>query len=376
MLKIAQGLMITNLSKPIYNKLHHAHCSGIVAFDDGELVVVWYHAIKEAHRDEQIYLTRKKPGNQMWTEPIPLKKHFRTRFDGNPAIWIAPDTKILWMFYNVGFGWSFCWAKYRVSYDRGGSWSKPKNIYPFISRGIKNPPILLDNGNYLLPSYVEFKYLRGVFFISKNQGKTWKQSKIVDLDSSSIQKGDEKYKGRQVEQPTIIQRKDGSIFALCRNSGNIKKMIETESYDRGKTWKPGTLGSLPNPAGGFHMIRLKSGNVAIIYNHAPAPNNERKWRNPLSVALSEDDGKTWKYRRNLLEWHPDEQGDEEKKYLKFEYPTITQGADGKIHATWSLSHLEIIENEKQEVRFTDIQYTSFSEEWIKEHGFFENAWEL
>jgi alpha-L-rhamnosidase len=181
---------------------------------------------------------------------------------------------------------------------------------------------------------------------------------------------------KELTIPSLIQRKDGSIFALCRNSGNIKKMIETESYDRGKTWKPGTLGSLPNPAGGFHMIRLKSGNVAIIYNHAPAPNNERKWRNPLSVALSEDDGKTWKYRRNLLEWHPDEQGDEEKKYLKFEYPTITQGADGKIHATWSLSHLEIIENEKQEVRFTDIQYTSFSEEWIKEHGFFENAWEL
>jgi hypothetical protein len=60
MLKIAQDITIENLSKPVVNKLHHAHCSGIVSFDDGELVAVWYHAVKEANRDEQIYLARKK----------------------------------------------------------------------------------------------------------------------------------------------------------------------------------------------------------------------------------------------------------------------------------------------------------------------------
>jgi hypothetical protein len=280
------------------------------------------------------------------------------------------------MFYNVGFGWSFCWAKSRLSQDKGYTWTKPKNLYgfPFVSRGIKNPPILLSNGNYLLPAYVEFKYLRGVFFVSKNQGKTWKQSKKVDLRPDLIPSGDKALKGRQVEQPTIIQRKDGSIFALCRNSGKVKTMIQTQSKDGGYTWEPATFGKLPNPAGGFHMIKLQSGNIAIIYNHAPSPNNERKWRNPLSVALSEDEGKTWIYRRNLLEWHPDKPEDEQTKSLNFQYPTMTQGSDGKIHATWSLSHPEIIDD--KEIRFTDIQYTSFTEDWIKEHKFFESAWNL
>lgn len=376
MLKIANGLEIEQLTQPIPELLHHAHCSGIVAFDDGTLLATWYHAITEANHNQEIFLSWKRPGVKEWTDPIPMKEKSNTRFDGNPVLWIAPDTKRLWMFYNVGFGWSVCWAKARFSDDQGKTWSKSKNIFPFISRGVKNPPILTSKGWYVLPAYVEFKFLRGVFFVSKDQGRTWKQSNKIDLKDDLIAEGYEEKKGRQCEQPTVMERSDGTLFTLMRNDGQpMRKMLYSESKDGGLTWSKAENYILPNPAGGFHMIKLESGNIAIIYNHAPSPHNDRKWRNPLSIALSLDEGKTWKYRRNLLEWHPNSPDDEKNgNQNTFEYPTLTQGPDKRIHVTWSLSHKEIIEN--KEYRFTDIQYTSLTEDWIKQKEYFEEAWEL
>jgi hypothetical protein len=170
----------------------------------------------------------------------------------------------------------------------------------------------------------------------------------------------------------VIERRDGTLLALFRNDGKpMRKMLESTSTDGGLTWTPATNGYLPNPAGGFHMMRLASGNVAIVYNHAPSPGNDQKWRNPLSVALSEDDGKTWSYRRNLLEWQPDASGKSESE--TFQYPTIAQGPDGRLHVTWSRSHVVSLDGVAQ--RVTDIQYTSFTEGWVKGRPYFEDAWE-
>ncbi|MEX2682686.1 MAG: exo-alpha-sialidase [Candidatus Sigynarchaeota archaeon] len=372
MIKQANGISIETITTPVAGKLLHAHCSTIVAFPDGELVAAWYWAVKEAHIDEEIYISRKLPGQETWEQPKAWGLKSRFFFDGNPVLWVAPDTGVLHLFYNAGWGWSFVFAKHKTSTDRGRSWKDEKNVYPFVSRGVKNPPILTTKGTYVLPAYVEFKYLRGVFFISADKGKTWRQSSFVDLHPDLVPAGYESKKGRQVEQPTVIERRDGSLLALFRNDGKpMRKMLESTSTDGGFTWTPATNGVLPNPAGGFHMMRLASGNIAIIYNHAPSPGNEQKSRNPLSVALSEDDGVTWSYRKNLLEWHQDDGGNAEPE--SFGYPTLSQGPDGRLHATWSRSHVISLNGVAQ--RVTDIQYTSFTETWVKERPFFEDAWE-
>ncbi len=371
MIKQTTDIAIETLTAPVPGQLIHAHCSSIVAFPDGELVAAWYWAVNEANINEEIFITRKKPG-QPWEKPAGWGLKSRIMFDGNPVLWVAPDTGILHVFYNAGWGWSLVFAKHKTSTDRGRTWKSERNVYPFVSRGLKNPPILASGGYYVLPAYVEFKFLRGVFFISRDKGKTWKQSKFVDLEPGIIPAGYEQKKGRQVEQPTVIERSDGSLLAMFRNDGQpMRKMLASESFDGGLTWTPAVHGTLPNPAGGFHMMTLASGNVAIVYNHAPSPGNDKKWRNPLSIALSEDDGKTWSYRRNIVEWHPDTDGDERSE--TFQYPTMTQGPGGRLHVTWSLSHVVPLDGVDQ--RVTDIQYTSFTEAWVKERPFFEGAWE-
>lgn len=375
MIRQADGLVVETLTAPVPGKLLHAHCTTIVAFPDGELVAAWYWAVKEANIDEELYFTRRLPGAATWERAEPWGLKSRIMFDGNPVLWIAPDTGVLHLFYNAGWGWSLVFAKHKTSTDRGRTWKDERKVYPFVSRGVKNPPVMTSTGTYVLPAYVEFKYLRGSFYVSKNKGKTWVQSSFVDLHPDFIPAGYEDKKGRQVEQPTVVERRDGTLVAWFRNDGKpMRKMLESTSADGGLTWTPAVNGALPNPAGGFHAMRLASGAIAVVYNHAPSPGNDKKWRNPLSVALSDDDGRTWSHRRNLLEWHPDGEGGDAGQEATFQYPTMTQGADGRIHATWSLSHVVTLDGEPRHV--TDVQYTSFTEAWVRERPYVEDAWEL
>ncbi|MBN2152164.1 MAG: exo-alpha-sialidase, partial [Candidatus Lokiarchaeota archaeon] len=138
----AKGLRVETLTSPVPGLLHHAHCSGVVAFPDGELLAVFYWAVKEANKKQKIFACRKKPGAAGWSKPEVVISHPRM-MAGNPAIWIAPDTGRLWLFYvnSIG-GWAACNPRCVFSDDRGMSWSPPQKLYWFISRGIKNPPIM------------------------------------------------------------------------------------------------------------------------------------------------------------------------------------------------------------------------------------------
>jgi hypothetical protein len=43
-----------------------------------------------------------------------------------------------------------------------------------------------------------------------------------------------------------------------------------------------------------------------------------------------------------------------------------------IHATWSFSHQ--VESDSGPIKATDIQYTSFTEDWVMKNKYFDGAW--
>ncbi len=376
-MKTSEGLKIDTLTDPVPGKLHHAHCSGVVAFPDGEVLVVFYWAVKEANREQRIYATRRKPGHA-WSKPEVLHVHGSwKRMVGNPALWIAPDTGRLWIFFvrSIG-GWAACNPRCAWSDDRGTTWSADQPLYWFISRGIKNPPILTSNGRYVLPAYIEFRDYFSIFYLSDDQGKTWKETGRVKIPDGKVPPDVlatlKRPWGRLVLQPTVVERKDGSLWALMRAKRPLGEMYQATSTDGGITWSDAEPYILPNPGGGFHMLRLQSGNLAVIYNHAPVPDERHEFeRNPVSVAISDDEGKTWKWRRNVIQ-------DPEHPHQRIGgYPTMCQGSDGRIHATWSYAH-EITGDAgtgNTTLHVTDIQYTSFTEDWIKARAFFTSPWE-
>lgn len=73
---------------------------------------------------------------------------------------------------------------------------------------------------------------------------------------------------------------------------------------------------------------LSSGNLAIVYNPTT------KDRNPLSVSLSDDQGITWKYTRNL-EYTKSSNG------VEFSYPTLFQDSSGRIHISYTFNRQTI-----------------------------------
>jgi predicted neuraminidase len=101
------------------------------------------------------------------------------------------------------------------------------------------------------------------------------------------------------------------------------RLFETWSADRGQTWTPLTLTTLPNPSAGTDALTLKDGRHLLVYNHTP------KGRTPLNVAVTRD-GKTWE-AVHVLESEPGE----------YSYPAVIQTADGLVHITYTWRRLRI-----------------------------------
>ena len=145
--------------------------------------------------------------------------------------------------------------------------------------------------------------------------------------------------GYGVSQPSVFERRDGTLVAYMRDASPAQRIRMSESSDGGITWSAVLNTTFANPGSGLEVLRLKSGNIALVYNDcANAP------RNSLAVSLSDDEGRSWKWTRHL---------ERVEGSGRFDYPSIIQTQGGKLHATYSYN-----------VR--TIKHVVFSEEWIKE----------
>jgi predicted neuraminidase len=78
------------------------------------------------------------------------------------------------------------------------------------------------------------------------------------------------------------------------------------------------VSELASPFAGLDAVRLHDGRYVVIYNSDPAA------RNPLSIAVSEDEGRSWSTKRDLVI------GEGE-----FHYPAVIQDRDRQLHVTFT-----------------------------------------
>jgi len=220
------------------------------------------------------------------------------------------------------------WAEYALPYE--------KMIYEAAKAPKKREtgwmtrihPLTLTNGRILIPLYSD-GYNLSFMAISDDHGNTWTSSLPVV--------------GRGNVQPSIIQKKDGSLVAFMRDNGDEPgRIMVSTSNDEGYTWTIAQKTDIPNPGASVEAIALKNGEWVLIYN------NQEDGRNRLVISLSEDDGKSWKWTRVMEEREPGKGS--------FSYPSIIQSEDGLIHATFSY-HLN---------KERSIKHVTFPINWIKE----------
>lgn len=332
----------------------HAHGSSLVHLPNGDVLAAWFQGSGERTADDvRIMGARLKKGANQWSEPF-LMADTPNLPDCNPVLFLNHEKKLFLVWIAVqanlwensilrvrttndyrgsaapNWQWqdnillkpddSFAtevkaklnalpeqgigWAAYAPKYDEmiaAAATDASKRSIGWMTR-IK--PLLLPNKKIVLPLYSD-GYNFSLMAISDDDGASWKPSLPLV--------------GRGPIQPALAQKKDGTLVAYLRDSGDYPPRVHrSESKDAGYTWSASSKSEMPNTAS-VELHVLKDGTWAFVGNDLD------DGRERIGLFLSDDEGKTWKWKTYL----------ENNTQGGYSYPSLTQTDDGLLHISYS-----------------------------------------
>ena len=312
---MAEVLVREHINEPT-DRFPRCHCSTIVELPSGDLLAAWYAGEGEAKKDVAVVSSKKRVGEDAWG-PLSVISDTPGKPEGNCVLFMAPDG-VLWVVFAVmhgklegpwgpGVRWVTCDVRSKTSSDEGETWSETRIIREELGMVARCKPAILDNGEIIMGFENESGFSH--FMISSDNGENWIWTGPL--------------RGVPNEHPSLIQRDNGDILAMLRPS-LFKRIGKSISHDRGRTWEDAVNTDLPNPGAAIDMVRLDDGRVVLVFN-----DNWRS-RNPLTLALSEDEGETWPYKRDVVTGEG-----------SFAYPAIIQDRQGLLHLTYTNNRLHI-----------------------------------
>ena len=315
----------------------YKHPASMAELANGDLYLVYYGGKGEYAPGTGVFGSRLVKGKSQWTQPkLIARDPFRSV--GNGVIWQAPDGDV-WLFYVVRWGatWSTSRIQAKISHDGAHTWSDSFVMATDEGDMVRGHPIVLNNGDYLLPIYNETGFNQELvgsdstsrFLRFHPKTRLWTPSGVIHSAKGNI-------------QPAVIQLTDQHLVAYCRRGGGYDPVtdgyiVRGESFDGGETWSEGKDTQFPNPNAAIDLLKLHNGHIVLTYN------NNMNDRFPLTVALSMDGDQTWPYKRDVAVGNFD-----------YAYPFSFQAKDGSIHIVYT-SHGRTI-----------IHHAVLDEEWIKQ----------
>lgn len=331
----AAGPKLERIFGPEVRTGPYKHPACITELNNGDLYLVYYGGGGEYDTDTAVYGSRLPKGATAWSAPRPIARDpFRSA--GNGVVWQAPDGTV-WLFYVVRFGatWSDSRIQVKVSHDNAATWSDASLLTLEPGTMVRNRPIVLSDGHYLLPVYHETGHdtetvgtgSTSLFLRFDPRAKTWNESGRIRSAKGNI-------------QPAVVEISPGHLVAYCRRGGGYGPgtegfLVRAESRDGGRTWTEGRDSAFPNPNSAVDFLKLRSGNLLLVYNDSPVD------RTPLAAALSTDRDRSYPHRRNIVAGPGD-----------FAYPVAIQDREGRIHVVYT-SHSRTV-----------INRAVFSEAWV------------
>jgi predicted neuraminidase len=313
----------------------YKHPACVTDLANGDLYLVYYGGQGEYARDTAVFGSRLARGSSAWTLPQAIARDpFRSL--GNGVVWQAPDG-VVWLFYVVRYGatWSTSRIQAKVSRDNAATWSDAFMLHEGAGMMVRNRPIVLDGGDYLLPIYHEVgddpetvgAASTSLFLRYQRASGQWKQTGAIGSPKGAI-------------QPAVAEVAPGRLIAYSRRGGGYGPtsdgwLVRAESTDGGWTWTPGRDSAFPNPNAAVDFLKLKSGNLLLVYNDSMVG------RTPLVAALSTDGDRTYPHRRAIAKGPGD-----------FAYPIAVQTADGRIHVVYTSDGRRVV------------NHAVFSEDWM------------
>ena len=217
------------------------------------------------------------------------------------------------------------------SEDYGQTWSDPKEIpHPGIyCSGKIHAGVRLPDGALAFGFTMDRRIQAGksVFkdgdswgssglMISRDDGHTWQQGAMADIQKERPSELTHAVNG--LDEPALAVCRDGGIYMLMRTG--LERLYAARSSDQGQTWSaavptPLVAHNCPADLCVFEHRRRGRGWLAA-YDHSP------QRREPLVVASSLDEGRTWSEPLIIArEGNPS-------------YPACVQTASGDILLAW------------------------------------------
>lgn len=344
-----------------------AHAANLMVLKDGTLACVWFGGSMEGRSDISVFMSKLDPVNREWSSPVQLSND-QERSEQNPLLFPAPDGS-LWLLHTAQFSGNQDTAivRRRISRDDGATWGEADVLKDLpIGAFVRQPIHVHTDGSWLLPvwdcrvmpgqkwdgSYDESAVMR-----STDQGATWQRILVPDSVGCV--------------HMSIVSASDGGLLGFFRSRW-ADHIYKTRSDDGGLSWTSPVQTVLPNNNSSIQALRLADGRLAMIFNDSSAAdaterrqslydeleddehseskdapktqqNTERRafWgapRAPMTLAISEDDGLTWPWRRNLEVGDGWCMSNDSARSLnrEYSYPTLRQAADGSLHVAYTV----------------------------------------
>jgi hypothetical protein len=292
-----------------------------------------------------------------WTETLVIQpRRFVHTYD--PCLWIDPSRR-LWFFWaqsaGVQDGRMGVWAMVTEDADvEAPQWSAPRRI----ANGVMlNKPTVLANGDWLLPvglwrdntnvpnvtfdpdELAPYTVEMLVHDLGEERGSNVYRS--ADRGRTFERIGQVRVPGTRVDEHMLVERRDGSLWMLLRNTRGI---AESVSKDGGRTWSAGTI-RMPGRTFAnkrFFVRRLRSGALLLVRN-----DSRDGERSHLTAFVSDDDGATW-------------QGGLTLDARESSYPDGVQADDGRIYVVYD--HQRYTRNRAGDPGVGSVQMAVFREE--------------
>jgi len=355
------------------------HAANLHALANGDLLCVWFGGTQEGIPDVSIYMSRLAAGTDVWSAPQKLSDD-PTRSEQNPVLFTAPDGR-LWLMYTAQLSGhqNTAFVRHRVSSDGGLTWGPINTLFDRPGTFVRQPIVVAPDGAWLCP----------VFLCRTEPGERWVGNNdisavMVSSDHGATWRTHEVPESVGCVHMNIQVLQDGSLLALFRSRW-ADFVYQSRSQD-GRAWSVPQPTELPNNNSSIQCVALSNGHLALVFNDSAASHSSARraslyddiedsedcgplrdqgasahgtafWgapRAPMSLAISEDGGKTWQRRRNL------EIGDgycmtnnsADQRNREYSYPSIVQTADGGLHIAFTYFRQRI-------------KYVRVEERWVR-----------
>lgn len=282
------------------------HCEGdLIALADGRLLFAWGRKNGTSDFAAGVVLTTTSAdGGLTWDAPRVVMQPWAGKTDVMSVSLCRTPRGVHLFFLADGENQMGDLQVYQIiSADEGESWSAPQLISARHGYYILNNARVQRTaaGRLLAPvAYVDrhiieqYTRQRVCCLFSDDDGAIWRESNDLAHPDNALM------------EPGLIECADGSIYMTIRTS--LGYLFEARSHDGGATWgelrrtellsceAPATL--LRDPASDALWIFWNNNETAAHHNAAQPPewmneNADVAVRNPFSVAVSHDSGRTW-----------------------------------------------------------------------------------